>query len=234
MPERLTCFLDAETTGLKPESGDFLLEVGAVLVTPDLEVVDEIEIVIGAPAAGVERRLASDPSGWVRAIHTGNGLLAEVAASPISTARAEATLLDWLAKHGFDQPKSLGAMAGSTVHFDQRCLRIQMPTLLDRFGYQINDFSSTREQARLWRPDLTAGEPTPRALHRALPDVHDTLALARYYQSALFGADIDRRPLREIRETCGLCNGVGHQDGAHCPDCHGIGKIRVLVRGGAA
>lgn len=186
MPEQLIAVLDLESTGLYPEIRDVLLEVGIALVTPELEVVNEKSVIIGADLSEIEWLLNYHADDWARRTHTKNGLLAQVNATGLTLLDAERLLLTWLAGHGFTEPKSLGAMAGSSVHFDQRFLRREMPTLLALFGHRIFDVSSTREQARLWRPDLTAGEPTPRALHRALPDVHDTLALARYYREYLF------------------------------------------------
>lgn len=186
----MLAFIDCETTGLEPERGDLLLEVGILLTDDDLEVIDRISVVIAQPAELLELRLQANP--LVREMHTTSGLFAEIAdlGEPASQNSAiigaRLHLTDWLAEHGYTEPQSLGPMAGSSVGFDRRFLLQWMRALEAVWHYRVDDVSSTREQAHRWRPDLTAGEPVPLKLHRVDPDLDDTLALARYYRTELF------------------------------------------------
>jgi oligoribonuclease len=177
-------WLDLETSGLAPDSR--ILEL-AVRVTdgqlcPITPLGSQMHCTILMSDRDVEQMEL-----YARAMHQGSGLLDNCRADRCDFAdelNAENWLLDCLEQHGIEA--KITPLAGASVHFDRRVLAERMPKLHAFLHYRNVDVSTVRELAARWRPDLSAGEPAKRNLHRALPDLEDTLTIARYYRERLF------------------------------------------------
>lgn len=153
--------LDLETTGDKPD--DVIVEVGAILVTPDLQVKCEYTKVVPMPAHGwalLERIPV------VREMHEASGLVDHLrrGVNLASLTEIEQEILSWY------DPQALIVVAGSGVaNYDVPMVRIHMPELAARMPYYCDDIGHPRRLYRMW-----AGRHLIKAnkdkTHRALDD----------------------------------------------------------------
>lgn len=170
----MIAWIDVETTGLDPKS-DRLLEVGVVLTDDDLRELDARSFVIeGGPG------LRDSMTKVVLTMHVASGLLFECESSSAQSCHSvESRLVAWL--RGYDGPL---VMAGSTVGFDRAWLKAKMPTLERLFHYRSIDVSSLKELNRRW--EFAEPWDGDRKIHRALPDLKDSIAELRHYRGAIF------------------------------------------------
>ena len=77
-------------------------------------------------------------------------------------------------------------LAGNSVHADRTFLRRFMPRLEQYVHYRNVDVSTVKELARRWYPDVAAATPVKTGNHRALADLHDSIAELRFYREQLF------------------------------------------------
>jgi len=129
-------WLDIETTGLDPHTGE-VLEVGMMVTDLDLNVIDSIEIVIKHDLDDI-KSICND---FVTNMHTANNLFRDVGVSKINELGAELQLFQFVKKHFSDSSPELH---GNTVHFDKKWLEVKMPTLSKLFNYRIVDVSSIK------------------------------------------------------------------------------------------
>lgn len=170
-------WVDIETTGLDPRV-DSILEVGFVMTDDDLHVKATYSVVV-RPA----RRQEPTPGGIVHGMHTESGLLEDCEQIGVDPRLAEKSLRSWLESK---IAAEASPMCGSSVHFDRAFLAEQMPSVAEWFAYRNIDISTIKELARRWRPEVVAAEPNPYKRHRVVPDLQDTLALARHYREKFF------------------------------------------------
>ena len=173
-------WVDVETSGLDPRV-DNLLEVGMLITDDKLEEVARTSLVIRPPAGW---RLVYKPE--IIAMHDageGNGLRAECEADGVSYDRGMFTLLSWLDTNLPEWREEPPPMAGNSVHFDRAFLRAKMPLLEEAFHYRNLDVSTIKIVNRLWH----FAEPWEggRKIHRALPDLEDSVAELRHYRDAI-------------------------------------------------
>lgn len=182
-------WVDTETTGLDPESGD-LLEVALVVTSDDLEEVAARSVVVLplAPLGLYAWREHLDP--FIQDMHGKNGLLDDIRAGVGMRCEAAAEyLIGWALSQsaGFDLEKT--PLAGSTVGFDRAWLKKHMPALESLFSYRSIDVSSITELAARWAPAIYEGRPKAdpaKIAHRALPDVRESISTLRYYRECGF------------------------------------------------
>lgn len=169
----LLCWIDCETTGLDKQN-DALLEV-AVIITDGNLTKQEI-----GPIVVIHHNPVPEMSEFVREMHTGSGLLKEIADSKLDMSSAELQLLQFVTP--FAEP-GLVPMAGSTVEFDRAFLEREMPTLNAWFHYRTVNVSSLNEVCRRWQPHVYARKPKKRDIHRAQEDLFDSIANLRFHKS---------------------------------------------------
>lgn len=180
-------WMDLETTGLVPREGR-ILEVACIATDKDLNVLSTYHTLIGPPPTDVEIRE------WPQVVwdmHRDSGLISELKqlveidrGFVPGVARVEQAIIRWL--NGLELVKPI-VLAGSSVDFDRNWLEVHMPDLWSNLHYRVADVSSTREFIRRWMPFYdealmaVLGERAP-SKHRAMPDLEDSLALARVFQ----------------------------------------------------
>jgi oligoribonuclease len=198
----LLVWVDLETTGLNDDNlgglyaGGDILELGIAVTTADLEViVAEESWLFALPHKPHSRwRRCGDHCDWretvsdgVLDMHRSSGLWADLekAHGDDYTGDPEFTPIEWLREHAAEAKG--GPMCGSSVHFDREWLKHCAPVVHDWFGYRNLDVSTFREAGQRWWPDLSVRVefPNPMKLHRALPDLHDTIAEARFWRAKL-------------------------------------------------
>jgi oligoribonuclease len=169
-------WLDLEMTGLDPETCA-IIEIGVIITGPDLVPIAEIERAIWQPEEVLARM---EPV--VREMHTRNGLLGRVRASPVSLRVAEREVTALVAEHCV---MGEGVLCGNSIHTDRRFLIRYMPMLERYLHYRMVDVTSLKVLARAWYPD--APEPRKGASgHTALADLRASIAELSHYRATLF------------------------------------------------
>ena len=173
-------WLDIETTGLEPTEHE-ILEIGFIITDDNLAELGRASWVL--PFNGTVDK-------FIDAMHTQSGLL-----YACNLLRQNGTIVTcweirqeisaWLGRYldvGEKPP-----LCGSSVGFDKSFLAASaFSPLLERFHYRTVDVSSVKELARRWAPSVYESRPKDRHIHRALPDLEDSIAEAKHYREHLF------------------------------------------------
>ncbi len=173
-------WIDLEMTGLEPDS-DHIIEIATVVTTAQLEWVAEGPVIAIHQSEEVLARMDD----WNQRHHGASGLLARVRASEANAADAERDTLAFLVQH---VASGASPMCGNSICQDRRFLARQMPALERYFHYRNLDVSTLKELARRWAPRVLDGVAKQNA-HRALVDIHDSIAELRHYRRHLFAPE---------------------------------------------
>lgn len=172
-------WVDLETTGLDPRQNT-VLEVGCIATDDNLEEISRYHSFV-QPIWD-----ALDPSSWdevVQEMHDKSGLLDkinDVVLPKYSTVDHELT--HWVMNlPGYD-PTIKPYMAGSTINFDRSFVQYFFEDFHSCLHYRNVDVTSIKRMAQMWKPDLMENMPEERKLHRAIPDIEDSLAQMRYFK----------------------------------------------------
>jgi oligoribonuclease len=177
-------WMDLEMTGLDP-TRHVIVEIATVITEDDLTLLAEgPDIVVHATGEQLDQM-----EDVVRAMHTNSGLLAEVEASSISLDEAGKWTLEFL--HTLIPEARSVPLCGNSIGTDRRFLAAQLPELDNFLHYRSIDVSSVKELCRRWYPDVFALAPAKVGSHRALGDIHESIAELIYYRSTIF-ADLAR------------------------------------------
>jgi oligoribonuclease len=176
-------WMDFETTGLNPRR-DAILEVACLVTELDLTPVDAGISFVCSPddLAGITM------DEIVHAMHTQNGLLAEVARSEHDLDLVERRVREYVEWH-CPTPRTV-PLCGSSIAFDRGFLAEHMPDLEAHLHYRNVDVSSVKELARRWFPAAYSRLPVLASKHRAMPDVLASIAELRFYRSEVFSSPV--------------------------------------------
>lgn len=183
MTQQHLLWIDLETTGTN-ENLDSIIEVAAILTTPDLEVeLGQFEAVMQPPEISWQRLLDNE---YVLAMHKANGLydLIEQGQSEVwpHIGMVEDEMMDWLAVHQIRAHRV--ALAGSGVaHFDRRFIQAWMPNLDNHLRYWSIDVGVLRRSWTMWTDSPLPSSGLDEAkTHRAMDDVRLHLEEARAFR----------------------------------------------------
>ncbi|HET8684366.1 MAG TPA: oligoribonuclease [Micromonosporaceae bacterium] len=184
----LLVWVDCEMTGLDLGK-DALIEVAALVTTPDLVVLgDGVDVVIHAGDAVLDSMIDV-----VRDMHARSGLTEAARASTVSLAQAEDLVMRYVTAH-VPEPRS-APLCGNSIATDRGFLARDMPRLDTHLHYRMIDVSSVKELCRRWFPRVYFGQPTKGLAHRALADVRESIRELEYYRRTIFvpppGPDIE-------------------------------------------
>lgn len=168
-------WIDLEMTGLDPEA-DHIVEIATLVTDHDLNIIAlGPEIAIYQP-----EEVLGNMNDWCQQHHTASGLIRRVRESKITVTQAEQMTLTFLKQYTQRGPQP--PMCGNSVHQDRRFLYRYMLELADFFHYRHLDVSALKVINQYW-------ELTPRFekknTHRALDDIHESIAELRYYRQYL-------------------------------------------------
>ncbi|MGW7687757.1 oligoribonuclease [Streptomyces asiaticus] len=171
-------WIDCEMTGLSL-ANDALIEVAALVTDSELNIQgDGVDIVVRPPAEALVTMVEV-----VREMHTTSGLLAELEGGT-TLEDAQDQVLAYIREHVPEAGKA--PLCGNSVGTDRGFLLRDMPTLESYLHYRIVDVSSIKELARRWYPRAYFNSPKKNGNHRALADIHESIAELRYYREAIF------------------------------------------------
>jgi oligoribonuclease len=170
-------WVDLEMTGLDPER-DHVVEIATLVSDAELELVAEgPSLVIHQPD-----EVLALMSPEVQAMHARSGLTERIRASRVSLAEAEAATTAFLRAHF---PTERAPLCGNSVWKDRQFLERHMPQVAACLHYRTVDVSSLKELVRRWYPERYHA-PKKRETHRALDDIHESLAELRHYRAKVF------------------------------------------------
>ncbi len=170
-------WIDMEMTGLDPESCH-ILEVGAVVTDSELEALsDGLCLAIKQP----EEVLRSMDL-WCLRQHTKSGLINRVRESGVALQDAEEVLLKFIRRFCY---KRKSPLCGNSICQDRRFLIKYMPRAEGYFHYRNIDVSTIKELVQRWHPK-ELHFPRKKRKHRALDDIHESIAELKYYRRHFF------------------------------------------------
>lgn len=171
-------WIDLEMTGLDVRR-HVIVEIAVLVTDAALTPLDAgIDLVVHQPPEALAQM-----DDYVRAMHTRSGLLAEIESSTISLTTAGADALTYVRAH-VPQPET-APVCGNSIGVDRRFLDAHLPELDGALHYRSIDVSTLKELCRRWAPATYKGRPGKQEAHRALADVHESIAELAYYRDQL-------------------------------------------------
>jgi oligoribonuclease len=125
----------------------------------------------------------TDMDPWVKNQHTKSGLLKAVAESTTDLATIEQTFYDALKPYCVPGKTFL---AGNTVYQDRIFLKRYMPKIDSLFHYRLVDVSTLKELVTKWYPSDPHIDFKKNKDHRALADIHESMAELAHYRTYFF------------------------------------------------
>ena len=171
-------WLDLEMTGLDT-TRHVIVEIAALVTDGQLTPLDDgVDLVVHQPPTALE-----EMDDFVRRMHTRSGLVAAIEVSTLTLADAGAAALDYVRAH-VPEP-GVAPLCGNSIGVDRRFLDQQLPELDRYLHYRSIDVSSFKELCRRWYPDVYKRRPSKAEQHRALADVHESIAELRFYRGSM-------------------------------------------------
>jgi oligoribonuclease len=178
-PDAPLVWLDLEMTGLEV-SRHVIVEIAVLVTDVDLVPLDDgIDLVVHADDAQL-----AEMDDFVVRMHTRSGLLAAIKAAATTLEEAGAEALAYVRRH---VPEArIAPLCGNSIGTDRRFLDTYLPELDGWLHYRSIDVSTIKELSRRWFPEQYARRPDKDEGHRALADVHESIAELRYYRESVF------------------------------------------------
>lgn len=190
----MLAWIDLEATGLDATK-DAILEVASIVTDDQLQEVGRFHRVVSwGPAKQLTHLGANSPEDQITqasdlmkidhviiALHARSGLWTEVSETAHTAADVDDQLAHFLEQFSIGQDGQRAQIAGSSIWFDRAFMSVHLPRALRQLHYRCVDVSTLNELARRFWPQLYQKVPGKREIHRAMPDIEDSLALCRYY-----------------------------------------------------
>lgn len=197
----MIAWIDTETIGLldRLRPGG-LLEVAVVVTDDDLTITHHFQSVLRyilpdhmrkVALSGEPRMtwLASDknsPDEFVFDMHSKNNLWVECDTAPCSHRLVDQMLVEWMSESVGAEKGTVVAGGANIASFDRRWLEVALPQFNDFLHYRNVDMSTLKTMVNMWSGGIAGNPPAGRGLHRAMPDILDTIDLARFYRDHFF------------------------------------------------
>jgi len=171
-------WIDLEMTGLDA-THDVILEIATIITDDNLNVIHE------APAMIIHQpeSVLNGMNEWCREQHCKSGLTEKVCASTLTLKDAEDATLAILQQYC---EKDVSPLCGNSIWQDRTFLKAYMPRILDFLHYRMIDVSTIKELIRRWYPENVHAEYVKKDAHRALDDIHESIAELAHYRKYFF------------------------------------------------
>lgn len=169
-------WMDLEMTGLDDKTCT-ILQIATIITDGHFKELGSLDLPIWQPESALETM-----SPFVRRMHTENGLLDRVRASPDSMADAEQKTFELISAH---VPFRKGILAGNSIWQDRRFLLRHMPHLENYLHYRQIDVSTIKVLVNEWygAKGLPASKPSR---HTALEDIRASIEELQHYRATCF------------------------------------------------
>jgi len=168
-------WMDLEMTGLDVRR-HVIVEIAVLVTGADLVALDDgIDLVVHQPPDAL-----AEMDDYVRTMHTRSGLLPEIEASTTSLDDAGTAALQYV--RGHVPEAGTAPVCGNSIGVDRRFLDVQLPELDGFLHYRSIDVSTLKELCRRWAPEVYRKRPNKQEAHRALADIHESIAELVYYR----------------------------------------------------
>ncbi len=166
-------WMDLEMTGLD-EKNDHILEIAAIITDSELNALDHKHFIVYQPESILENM-----NEWCKTHHGKSGLTALIP-SGLPLIEVESALVEWVEEHfGKKHGKDGAVLAGNSIHNDRRFIDLYMPKFAKTLHYRMVDVSSFKEVFR----DRYGLKYEKKNAHRAIGDLHESIAELNYYLS---------------------------------------------------
>jgi oligoribonuclease len=170
-------WIDLEMTGLNTAT-DSIIEIATIVTDRNLNELAEGPVL----AIGQSQAVMDGMDEWNTRQHGKSELTERVLRSDVSMRQAELQTLDFLSRW---VDAGVSPMSGNSICQDRRFLAREMPELERFFHYRNLDVSTLKILAQQWAPEVAAGF-NKESSHRALSDIHDSIAELTWYRGQLF------------------------------------------------
>jgi oligoribonuclease len=117
-------------------------------------------------------------------MHTKSGLLTMIRESTISLEQAGQQTLEFIKAH-VPEARTV-PLCGNSIGTDRRFLARYLPDIENHLHYRSVDVSTIKELVKRWYPGSDSVRPFKVGAHRALDDVHESIAELRFYREKVF------------------------------------------------
>ena len=183
-PEKITrhkdylIWIDLEMSGLELPQ-DVILEAAVIITNNQLDVLAEGPLLV----IHYPDEVLDNMNDWCKKQHGLSGLTQAVKDSTITLEQAQARLIDFLKPY---ISLGQGVLCGNSVWQDKAFIRAHMPELDALLHYKIIDVSSIKEVILRWYPKNPLIEFKKQDLHRALPDIRESIEELAHYRKHFF------------------------------------------------
>lgn len=178
MRKNTLIWIDLEMTGLDPEENK-VVEVASIVTDTELNELEEGPSLVIHQSEEVLAAMGP----WCQKQHGKSGLTDAVRSSTITLEQAEDETLKFVMKH-CDRKNSL--LCGNTVWMDRIFLARYMPRIINYLTYRLIDVTSIAQLVKRWYPKNPLTDFKKAEIHRALPDIRESIAELRHYKNYFF------------------------------------------------
>jgi oligoribonuclease len=169
-------WIDIETTGLDPKEHE-IIEICATLTEWNLNLETTF-------THHIDPFFYENITPEALAIHEKSGLWDLVKESNYTTYQVENQILRWCEMMNI--PKATYPVAGNSVAFDRLFIAEKMPRFNEYLGKVTIDVSGFSEIAKRFYPEVYESKPTKEYVHRAEPDVSESIKEFMHYKNNMF------------------------------------------------
>lgn len=171
-------WIDLEMTGLDPEQ-DVILEIATIITDGNLHVLAQGQSIV----IHYDQAVLDAMNEWCIEHHAKSGLTKAVQESTTTLIEAMEETLELIKAYC---PEGRGVLCGNSIWQDRIFLQRYMPEILQYINYKMVDVTSIQQLIKRWYPNNVQTAFKKKELHRALPDIQESIEELRHYRNTFF------------------------------------------------